>query len=291
MPKTAGYTKNEAHLIYDLHTHSNASDGFLSPQQLVQRAAAKGVAALALTDHDTLVGQIQAQAAASEHGIEFITGIEFSTQWQGRSIHIVGLGVDLTAPSLLSGIQQQMVSRTQRAHTIGEKLAKAGIAGAYAGALAIAQDSVLGRPHFAQYLVACGAVKDVASAFKRYLGAGKIGDVKQLWPEVAEAVEWIKNAGGIPVLAHPDKYEMTRSKLCQLLGAFKEAGGQALEVISGKQIGTVTEKLARLAQLFDLAASCGSDFHIPNQPWQELGAFGKLPDFCQPVWQLLPGRH
>jgi predicted metal-dependent phosphoesterase TrpH len=150
---------------------------------------------------------------------------------------------------------------------------------------------VLGRPHFAQYLVAVGAVKDVASAFKRYLGAGKIGDVKQCWPLVDEAVSWIKSAGGLAVIAHPDKYDMTRSKLCQLLGQFKEAGGHAIEVISGKQINSVTDKLARLAQQFDLAASCGSDFHIPNQPWQELGAFGKLPDFCQPVWQLLPGHQ
>jgi predicted metal-dependent phosphoesterase TrpH len=263
----------------------------LSPQALVERAQAKGVTALALTDHDTLAGYSQAQAAAHASGITLITGIEFSTQWLGRSIHIVGLGFDPTASSVKEGIARQEISRTERALAIGDKLAKVGIADTYAGALAIAGESVLGRPHFAQHLVAVGAVKDVASAFKRYLGAGKIGDVKQCWPSIDEAVSWIKAAGGLAVIAHPDKYDMTRSKLCQLLGQFKEAGGHAIEVISGKQINTVTDKLARLAQQFDLAASCGSDFHIPNQPWQELGAFGKLPDFCQPVWQLLPGHQ
>lgn len=278
-------------MIYDLHTHSNASDGFLSPEALVARAQAKGVTALALTDHDTLAGQVEAAAAAAQAGIALIPGIEFSTQWQGRSIHVVGLGFNPLAASLQQGIERQTASRLERAQTIGEKLAKVGIADACAGARALAGDAVLGRPHFAQYLVACGAVKDVASAFKRYLGAGKIGDVKQLWPGVDEAVQWITAAGGLAVLAHPDKYDMTRSKLCQLLGDFREAGGQAIEVISGKQVNTLTDKLARLAGQFSLAASCGSDFHIPNQPWQELGAFGKLPDFCQPVWQLLPGHQ
>jgi predicted metal-dependent phosphoesterase TrpH len=262
----------------------------LSPHALVERAQAKGVGALALTDHDTLAGQAEAAAAAAACGMRFITGIEFSTQWLGRSIHIVGLGVDLSSVSIKEGITRQDISRTERAQSIGDKLAKVGIPNAYLGARAIAGESVLGRPHFAQHLVAVGAVKDVASAFKRYLGAGKIGDVKQLWPSVDEAVGWIKDAGGVAVVAHPDKYDMTRSKLCQLLGQFKEAGGQAIEVISGKQISTVTDKLARLAQQFNLAASCGSDFHIPNQPWQELGTFGKLPDYCQPVWQLLPGQ-
>jgi 3',5'-nucleoside bisphosphate phosphatase len=278
-------------LIYDLHTHSNASDGFLSPQALIERASAKGVGALALTDHDTLAGQAEAQMAATAAGIELISGIEFSTQWLGRSIHVVGLGFDPNASILMEGIARQTISRAERAQTIGEKLSKVGINDAYAGALAIAGESVLGRPHFAQYLVSVGAVKDVASAFKRYLGAGKIGDVKQQWPSVDEAVHWIKAAGGFAVIAHPDKYDMTRSKLCQLLGLFKEAGGDALEVISGKQLSTITDKLARLAGQFNLAASCGSDFHMPNQPWQELGAFGKLPDFCQPIWQLLPSHH
>ncbi|HNG58911.1 MAG TPA: PHP domain-containing protein [Cellvibrionaceae bacterium] len=277
-------------MIYDLHTHSNASDGFLSPADLVARAQAKGVNALALTDHDPLAGFSQAAAAAQQADISLIPGIEFSTQWLGRSIHIVGLGFNPAAASITQGIKRQATSRLERAQTIGEKLAKAGVPDAYAGAQALAGDAVLGRPHFAQYLVACGAVKDVASAFKRYLGAGKMGDVKQLWPGVEEAVEWITAAQGVAVLAHPDKYDMTRSKLCQLLGQFREAGGQALEVISGKQVNTLTDKLARLAGQFSLAASCGSDFHVPNQPWQELGAFGKLPDFCQPVWQLLPGH-
>jgi 3',5'-nucleoside bisphosphate phosphatase len=283
-------TREEAHLIYDLHTHSNASDGILTPEALVRRAQARGVQVLALTDHDTLAGQAEAAHWGQALGVQLIAGIEFSTQWAGRSIHLVGLGFDPAAASIADGVQRQVALRQSRAQTIAERLAKAGIPNALAGAQAIAGEAILGRPHFAQYLVAQGHVPNAAAAFKKYLGAGKPGDVKSLWPELAEAVHWITAAGGIAVLAHPDKYTLTRSKLKSLLGEFKEAGGQAMEVISGKQLPAVTDKLARLAREMSLMASCGSDFHVPNQPWQELGAFGTLPPLCTPVWQAFTGH-
>ncbi len=274
----------EAHLIYDLHAHSNASDGNLSPEALVARAVERGVQVLALTDHDTTGALARASLAAAESGLVLIPGIEFSTQWMGRGIHVVGLNIDPTHPVLQAGIASQLELRYQRAEQIAHKLSKMNVKDSLVGAQQLAGDAVIGRPHFAQYLLNAGYAPHFAGAFKKYLGAGKPGDVKQCWPEMATVIGWITAAGGIAVLAHPDKYEMTRTKLCTLVQAFREAGGRALEVVSGKQLPGVAEKLAAIANQFGLLASCGSDFHVPNQPWQELGAFGKLPSSCEPVW-------
>lgn len=271
--------------MHDLHTHSNQSDGILSPVQLVSRAVERGVTCLALTDHDTLSGIAEAESEARRLGLQLIPGIEFSCLWQGVGVHVVGLNVDPEREALLAAVAGQTESRTTRAQMIGERLAKLGFVDAYAGATALAGGEV-GRPHFARYLVEIGAVKDINAAFKQYLGAGKAGDVKQLWPEVGQAVSWILAGGGVPVLAHPDKYKMTRSKLLRLVKEFVEAGGQALEVVSGRQDPHLTATLAKLAQDAGLYASIGSDFHVPDQPWQELGAMGALPVSCRPVWQL-----
>lgn len=273
-------------MIYDLHTHSNASDGILSPSALVTRARQRGVTHLALTDHDTLQGLQSARQQAEIEGITLIDGIELSCLWMGRSIHIVGLNVDISCADLLGAIAAQQDARDARAEEIGKRLEKAGIPDALAGAKRIAGDAVLGRPHFARYLVEQGFAKSINGAFKQYLGAGKPGDIKHRWPDMASMVEAISKAGGVPVLAHPAKYELTRTKLRELLAAFKEAGGLALEVVSGQQVANETDTLSRLAIQFDLYASCGSDFHVPDQPWQELGGFTPLPPNCRPVWQL-----
>ncbi len=276
--------------MYDLHSHSLCSDGILRPQAVVSRAKAQGVSVLALTDHDTVAGIVEAQAAAAEEGIVLLPGIEFSCLWQGTGIHIVGLNIDPLHPQLIAAVEQQTCNRNQRAEQIAAKLAKAGIPGALEGARQRAGEGVIGRPHFAKFLVDTGRVSSMSAAFKRYLGAGKIGDVKQVWPTIDQAVGWILAAGGVAVLAHPDKYKMTRTKLGRLLEEFVEAGGQALEVISGRQEPRVTEDMSRLANKFGLFASCGSDFHVPDQPWQELGQFNDLPADCRPVWELWAGR-
>lgn len=273
--------------MYDLHTHSYCSDGQLSPQALVELAREKGVTVLALTDHDTLDGIEEAQRAANadtENVLTLVTGIEFSSQWRGRGIHIVGLQVDLSSPVLIAAVKQQTESRIRRSETIAQRLEKAGIKGALAGAQHYANGGAIGRPHFAQFMVDAGYVANIPQAFKRYLGAGKIGDVKQCWPDVHEVVEWIIQSGGIAVLAHPDKYELTRTKLYNLLQDFVDAGGQAMEVVSGHQDPSVTDKLARAAADFSLLASCGSDFHSPNNSWQSLGHYSPLPESCEPVW-------
>jgi len=239
---------------------------------------------LALTDHDTIDGIADAQSVADEQ-IQVIAGIEFSSLWNGRGIHIVGLDIDIESPLLMAAVQSQTEVRAQRALTIAQRLEQAGIKGALEGAQRYAQGATIGRPHFAHYLVEAGYVKSFAHAFKRYLGAGKAGDVKQCWPSLETVVGWIIGAGGVAVLAHPDKYNLTRTKLYSVLKDFSEAGGHALEVVSGKQDQSVTDKLLRAADDFSLLASCGSDFHAPGQPWQALGHYSPMPENCRPVWE------
>jgi len=272
---------------FDLHSHSNFSDGILSPAQLVARAKERQVDVLALTDHDTTAGLLLAREAAALEGIQLISGIEFSSHWGKGGVHIVGLGFDVDSPPLQAAIDAQNIARNSRAEQIALRLARAGIKDALAGAQALAGDANVGRPHFAQYLVNIGAVANINAAFKKYLGAGKPADVKYQWPDMATVIGWIHSAGGIAVLAHPCKYELTRTKMVALIKDFAAAGGDALEVVSGMQAHPVTEDLARIAVAHNLAASCGSDFHVPNQAWQELGCFPSLPERCRPVWELL----
>lgn len=272
-------------MIYDLHTHSNASDGILSPEELVSRAKLHGVTHLALTDHDTIAGLDAAHSAAVDAGLELINGLEFSCEWQGTNIHVVGLNFRREAPLLLETIVKQGAARLTRADEIAARLSKLGFADTLAGAQKYAGQAVIGRPHFARYLTEIGAVSSVNGAFKKYLGAGKAGDVKQVWPEFSEVCKVLDDAGGIAVLAHPLRYGMTLSKLRRLLDDFRCAGGGGLEVLSGQQTTRDTRSALGLAKQFDFYASCGSDFHVPNQPWQELGCFGRLPDDCRPVWQ------
>jgi len=280
---------------YDLHTHSLCSDGVLSPEALVRLAHQQGVEVLALTDHDTLSGvQIAYEEAlkinqSHDKPIHMTSGIELSAQWKGRNIHIVGLCLDLASADLQQGVEQQRQARHARAHEIARRLEKKGIPNTWEGAAKYAKDDHIGRPHFAQYLVEIGAVSGMNQAFQKYLGSGKVGDVKQLWPSVSEVVQWINTAGGIAVVAHPNKYDLTRTKLYELLETFKEAGGEGIEIISGQQNKNVTDKLVRAALDFSLAVSCGSDFH--SDAWQMVGKMSPMPNppfnsDYQNVWDL-----
>jgi 3',5'-nucleoside bisphosphate phosphatase len=272
---------------FDLHCHSHYSDGILSPEALVLRAKEHEVNVLALTDHDTIAGLILAQQAADNCGITLINGIEFSSCWGRGGVHIVGLGVDTEAMTLKIAIEQQHQARVIRAEQIAARLEKMGYSGVLEGAKTLAGNALVGRPHFAQYLVNIGVVNNINSAFKKFLGTGKSADVKFEWPDMSTVIHWIQEAGGVAVLAHPCKYELTRTKMCALIKDFKLQGGDALEVISGAQAWATTLDLARIAVANDLAASSGSDFHSPQQPWQELGCCPLLPDTCKPVWELL----
>ncbi|MEH6469002.1 MAG: PHP domain-containing protein [Porticoccus sp.] len=271
-------------LKYDLHCHTTCSDGALSPVALVNRAADMGVDVLSITDHDT-ISAYQQLGPLDQQPIKIIPGIEFSTQWQNINIHIVGLNIQLESDVLQAGVAFQHQARQDRAVLIAKKLHQLGFQGALAGATAIAHNNNVGRPHFAQHLVNTGVVSNIKQAFKKYLGPGKPGDIKQLWADLPQVIQWIRDAGGTAVLAHPTKYKLTRTKLKRLLDDLIEAGGQGMEVVSGKQISSVTQDLASICREKQLLGSCGSDFHQPDQQWAELGQYSDYPADCPSVWK------
>lgn len=269
-------------MIFDLHSHTAFSDGVLSPRELVLRATENGVDVLAITDHDT-VDAFQDLPPACEK-ITLVPGIEFSTQWESAGVHVLGLNIDPASDAISAGTRFQTDARAERAQRIGENLEKQGIEGAFAGASALSAGSYIGRPHFAQHLVNTGQSKSMQAAFKQYLGMGKAGDVRQHWAGLAQVIEWIRDANGIAVLAHPLKYKMTRTRLKRLLDRFIQAGGQGMEVVSGKQLPYQTAAMAQLCAEKNLLASCGSDFHMPDKVWAELGKFAPMPRSVTPVW-------
>lgn len=273
-------------MIADLHSHSTASDGELTPLALLQRAEQQGVELMAITDHDCVDGYLAVRDQWQQHSMQLVAGVELSCLWGKRLIHVVGLNIDVDNQQLSTALAQQQLARKQRAQLIDAKLTKCGFAGGLQYATALAGDSQIGRPHFARFLVEKGYVRSENEAFNRYLGAGKVGDVKELWPAMATVIGWIEASGGVAVLAHPLHYKMTATKLKALTGDFKQAGGVAIEVVSGRQAKDQTQQLAKLAQQFELHASIGSDFHKPGTPWRELGSVGQLPAQCQPVWSL-----
>ncbi|WP_300494985.1 PHP domain-containing protein [uncultured Methylophaga sp.] len=271
---------------YDLHCHSTASDGALSPKALVERAVQQGVDVLALTDHDGTEGIKAALEAATEQPLILIPGVEISVSWNSSTVHIVGLNIDIENAKLQNGLANIRQYRQQRAEQIAQRLEKSGISGALEGAGKYASKTMLGRMHFAQFLVEQGHASNAKDVFKRFLVRGKPGYVPGQWTDLESAVEWIIEAGGQAVIAHPLRYKMTGTKLRRLIDDFKTAGGQAIEVSSGHQHPDQLRNVAALAKHYELLASCGSDFHGPEQTWSELGRFLPLPASCKPVWSL-----
>jgi 3',5'-nucleoside bisphosphate phosphatase len=273
-------------IIYDLHCHSTASDGVLSPRELVNRANEKGVHVLALTDHDELSGQAEAAAVAREVGLRLINGVEISVSWGNVTLHVVGLNVDPLDPVLLHGLARNRGGRTERARRIGEELARIGISGAFAGASALAENKeLISRTHFARFLIERGIAKNMKSVFKKYLVKGKPGYVPHEWASLADALTWIHAAGGVAVVAHPGRYQIGREKMRLLLSEFKHLGGAGIEVVTGSHTPDQVPLYADLAVEFDLMASIGSDFHAPGEGGRELGRLTALPERCRPIWQ------
>lgn len=277
-------------LRYDLHTHSTASDGTLAPGELVLRAAANGVDVLALTDHDTLDGLAAAETAADAVGLKLASGVEVSVSWGGRTIHVIGLGFDRRDENLCSGLAGLTEYRRWRAEEIGRRLAKCGIEGAFDGAKGFSRGWMIGRTHFARFLVRRGYASSVRDVFKHYLVKGKPGHVAGDWVSLEEAVGWICGAGGQAVIAHPARYRFTAAKLRRLIGLFKEQGGVGIEVVSGSHSRDECLVFARHAREHGLLASVGSDYHGPENPWVELGRLSPLPKGCTPVWMDWDGR-
>jgi len=272
---------------YDLHCHSTASDGALSPTALVQRAHQNGVTALALTDHDTTMGLAEAHVCADALGMRLIDGIELSTSWQNKTLHIVGLGIDPNYAPLANATHELQATRLERAAKIAEKLEKKHITGAFEAVKKAAGQGMITRSHFADFLLSQFHVSTQQEAFDRYLGKGKPAFVATTWADMEIAIHWITEAGGVAVLAHPLRYKLTANWMKRLLAAFKDAGGQSMEVVTGRNNVDEIKLLATYANQFALAGSVGSDFHSPVTPWVELGRLAPLPDNIQPVWELL----
>jgi len=274
---------------YDLHSHTHFSDGTLTPTQLVERARAQGVDALAVTDHDSTDGLAEARAAAAAAGITLIDGVEVSVTWHGRTVHIVGLKIESSCGELQQGLARLRAVRDWRAKEMDRRLARHRIANMLEGARARAGGAIISRTHFAHELVARGHATDVRDAFKHFLTQGKPGHVAGEWVTLDEAVGWIRIAGGTAVIAHPGRYKLTATKLRELIADFKSAGGVGIEVLSGSQGPNEAAYLARVARDHELFASVGSDYHGPEKPWVELGRLPSLPEGCVGVWEAWRG--
>ena len=248
-------------VIVDFHTHSLASDGALQPSDLLLQAKEAGVSRFAITDHDTLAGYLSVKDTQAARDVGLVSGVELSCRWAKTTIHVVGLGFDDSAAEIIDMVTSLSAARIERAETIAQRLENAGFSGALDGALKVANGSQIGRPHFAQWLLDAGHVASLTEAFDKYLGAGKVGDVKAFWPAMADVVRAITASGGVAVLAHPLKYRLTGMKLRALINDFKAAGGTCLEILNGRQPEVDMKRLSQMAQSSDLLVSAGSDFH------------------------------
>ncbi|WP_141115259.1 RNase RNM [Escherichia coli] len=274
-------------VIYDLHSHTTASDGCLTPEALVHRAVEMRVGTLAITDHDTTAAIAPAREEISRSGLalNLIPGVEISTVWENHEIHIVGLNIDITHPLMCEFLAQQTERRNQRAQQIAERLEKAQIPGALEGAQRLAQGGAVTRGHFARFLVECGKASSMADVFKKYLARGKTGYVPPQWCTIEQAIDVIHHSGGKVVLAHPGRYNLSAKWLKRLVAHFAEPDGDAMEVAQCQQSPNERTQLATLARQHHLWASQGSDFHQPC-PWIELGRKLWLPAGVEGVWQL-----
>ena len=271
---------------FDLHCHSNVSDGVLAPALVAARAKARGVDVWALTDHDEVGGIAEARAAADALGLAFVPGVEISITWAGQTVHIVGLGIDEKNEELLRGLARTRSGRELRAREMSDQLAAAGIAGAYEGALRYAGNpDLISRTHFARFIIDRGICRDVPSVFRSYLIEGKPGFVPHRWATLEQAVGWITGAGGVAVIAHPGRYKFDPMAYDALFGEFQRPGGSAIEVVTGSHTPEQYDEYAKVAQRYGFLASRGSDFHGPGESRIDLGDLPPLPASVSPVWR------
>lgn len=270
---------------FDLHNHSTSSDGLLSPTQLIELAARTGVDAIALTDHDTTDGLDEAATAAQRLGVVLVSGVEISVSWGDTTLHVVGLQVDAAAKPLADGLRSIRDGRLGRAERIAAALEGRGISGTFEGAYALAENkSMLSRVHFARHLVETGKVKDTQAAFDKYLAKGKPAYVPHRWAGLADAVGWIRAAGGVAVLAHPGRYALKPMFREEMLRDFHAAGGEAIEVVTGSHRPEEYAMWQRVALEHGFLASRGADYHGPGESPVEPGRLPALHASLTPVW-------
>ena len=285
------HVNTQAILNADLHCHSVVSDGTLTPEALASRAKANGVELWALTDHDEVGGLQRAAAAAASVDLPFLSGVEISITFASQTVHIVGLGFDAHNTALIEGLRATRGGRGERAQEMSAQLARVGIHGAYEGALRyVGNPELISRTHFARFLVESGVCGDTSEVFRRYLTEGKPGFVPHRWATLKNAVQWITDAGGVAIIAHPARYPFTANEEYALFSEFKAHGGRGVEVVTGSHSASEYVKYADMAREFGLAASRGSDFHSPNESHVDLGALPWLPGQLTPVWTLLGDR-
>jgi len=269
----------------DLHCHSNVSDGVLPPALVAAHARKGGVDVWALTDHDEVGGTASARAAAAEQGMRFVAGVEISITWGGETVHIVGLQIDESNAALAQGLEATRSGRDARGREIGVQLAKAGIPGAYEGAMSYVDNpALMSRTHFARFLVQEGYCANIAEVFRKYLSEGKPGYVPHRWASLQDAVGWIRGAGGIAVIAHPGRYRFTPVQQGALFDEFKQLGGAAIEVVTGSHTPDQYPVYAQLANAYGFLASRGTDFHAPGEARVDFAALPPLPGNVTPVW-------
>ena len=269
----------------DLHCHSNVSDGTLTPTALASRAKANGVDVWAMTDHDEIGGIAEARAVAKALDLPFIPGVEISITWAGQTVHIVGLQIDDTNPTLVQGLAATRGGREQRAREISAGLEAAGISGAFEGALKfVGNPDLISRTHFARYIIDLGLSKDLHDVFADYLSEGKPGFVPHRWATLQNAVDWIRSAGGIAVIAHPGRYKFSDLAFDALFSEFKDLGGAAIEVTTGSHTVDQYDYYAKVANNYGFLASRGSDFHGPGESRVDLGQLPPLPSGVKPIW-------
>ena len=268
----------------DLHLHSLHSDGVLEPRALIELCAARGVRLAALTDHDTVAGCTAARAACGEFGLQHVAGVEVSCTWNGQTLHVIGLGFDLTDTALTNHLAEICQRRAARIAEMGERLErKARLPGRQLAAEILATASVPTRMHLARALVSQGHARGIGEAFERWLSRGCPGHAPIDWPSLESTVECLRRAGARVVLAHPHRYRVSAGAMRRLLGSFRAAGGEAIEVAVAGIGPSDLDRLATLARLHGFAASTGSDFHDPAVPWNPPGRFAKLPADLEPL--------
>lgn len=275
----------------DLHSHSNMSDGTLTPEALAARAQAAGVELWSLTDHDEVAGQVRARDAALALGLPYLSGTEISVSFAGQTVHILGFGFDIDDPALVAGLAATRSGRTDRARAMAQALADVGVPDTFDAALRLADNpSLITRAHFARVLVERGLFQETHEVFRTYLGDGKPGHVPHRWAGLGDAVRWITGAGGLAVIAHPARYRFTPTEEYAFISEFVAHGGRGIEVITGSHTGPEQITYADVALEFGLLASRGSDFHSPGESRTELGALPDLPGRLTPVWEALAPR-
>lgn len=260
----------------DLHVHSNASDGTLTPTEVVDLATKSGLCAIALTDHDTVNGVGEALLRANQlkqlgTEIEVIPGVELSASYGKKDIHILGLYVDITNPTFIKALEGANNERANRNEKMCANLRAAGIDISMDELCKENKDTVITRAHFAKVLVEKKYAKDNKDAFSKFLDANGPYYVNRNYLTPEEAVDLIIEANGIPVLAHPLLYQLSFRELDSLLIRLKKRGLKAIETIYSSNMGSDESDVRRLARIHGLLMTGGSDFHGANKPLIKIG--------------------